>query len=160
MGFRGACDTRASSSIARLLSARGQRRGCKRSIWILTFSRQVDRAAHSAFGLAVVILVAIALCSHQVAGGHIAANAACLALELGLVWIGLTLTDRRWFWLGLGGLSAQVAFRFFEYDTDLVAKSIVFTLWGLTLLGAGWWFERVASRRAESDARLQSVEER
>jgi hypothetical protein len=129
------------------------------SSWILTFRQQANRGAHVAFGVTIAALIAMVALSNRAVPVHLAANLLALAVELGLAWVGLMQADRRWFWLGLLGLTAQVTLRFFEYDTDLVAKSIVFTVWGLTLLGAGWGFERAVARRAASNSR-SAMEER
>ena len=62
--------------------------------------------------------------------------------------MGLARAARGIFWVGLGGLTLQVFARFMEYDTDLTAKSAVFTLWGIMLLVLGNWFERQLRRKA------------
>lgn len=56
------------------------------------------------------------------------------------------------YWAGAALLVTTVVSRFFEYETGLLAKAVVFTLCGLAVIFAGLAFERRASRREVSHA--------
>jgi uncharacterized membrane protein len=83
--------------------------------------------------------------------GTILANLAVLILGGYLVWWGLQRLDRRFFWLGMLLLVAEVAGRFFEYDTGLLLKSLVFICAGVAVILGGVWFEKRRLRQVIQD---------
>jgi len=60
---------------------------------------------------------------------------------------GLEQTQRSLFWVGVILLTLQITSRMFEYDTDLLLKSLVFFLCGVGVIAAGVWFERHLSHQ-------------
>lgn len=83
--------------------------------------------------------------------GTILANLAVISLGGLLFWRGLNALDRRYFWLGLLLLAAEVIGRFFEYETGLLWKSFAFIITGLGLMYGGWLFEQRRGRWDKTD---------
>lgn len=73
----------------------------------------------------------------------LATNLALAGFALHQAWDGLARAARAPFWTGVGLLTLQVACRFMEFDTGLLLKSAAFVAWGLGLIGAGLWFEKL-----------------
>ncbi|BAY09779.1 DUF2157 domain-containing protein [Calothrix sp. NIES-2098] len=69
-------------------------------------------------------------------------NVLLATLAWGLIQEGLKLNDRRSFWGGMLLLTLQVISRVWEYNTDLLFKSLVFVMCGSVLISSGLWFER------------------
>ncbi len=69
-------------------------------------------------------------------------NVEMFLLAAGLIRIGLGRGNRGAFWGGLVLLTLQITSRTFEYNTDLLFKSLVFVLCGAGVIAAGLWFER------------------
>lgn len=69
-------------------------------------------------------------------------NVEMFLLAAGLIRIGLGRGNRSAFWGGLVLLTLQITSRTFEYNTDLLFKSLVFVLCGVGVIAAGLWFER------------------
>ena len=69
-------------------------------------------------------------------------NIEMFLLAAGLIRIGLGRGNRGAFWGGLVLLTLQIMSRTFEYNTDLLFKSLVFVLCGVGVIAAGLWFER------------------
>ena len=65
----------------------------------------------------------------------------------GLVRIGLAKGNRGAFWGGMVLLTLQIISRTLEYNTELLFKAFVFTLCGIGVMIAGFWFERHLSRQ-------------
>ncbi len=63
-------------------------------------------------------------------------------LAVGLIKEGLAQGQRRLFWGGMVLLTLQIFSRMLEYNTDLLFKSLVLFLCGLSVIAAGLWFER------------------
>ncbi|MEL7242481.1 MAG: DUF2157 domain-containing protein, partial [Cyanobacteria bacterium J06573_2] len=63
-------------------------------------------------------------------------------LACGMIRQGLQSNQRRAFWGGMILLTLQIITRMLEYDTALLFKSLVFILCGVTVIGAGLWFEK------------------
>jgi uncharacterized membrane protein len=112
--------------------------------WVALVPKDDQRWPHLGLGLAVAAATGLV----GVGAGIAPMNLVLLLAVLGFAWQGLLRAERGWFWLGVLGLTFQVFARFMEYDTDLLAKSAVFTIWGILLLVAGWQFERRLARRA------------
>lgn len=70
-------------------------------------------------------------------------NVLLFATASTLAWHGLQIASRWHFWLGLLSLASQILFRFFEYDTGLLLKSLVLIVCGVSVILAGLQFERV-----------------
>ncbi|GAB4369909.1 MAG: hypothetical protein Kow00121_10160 [Elainellaceae cyanobacterium] len=68
-------------------------------------------------------------------------------LAIALVRDGLALGQRHTFWGGMVLLVLGIVTRMLEYNTDLLLKSIVFAICGVSVIGAGLWFERNARPR-------------
>lgn len=69
-------------------------------------------------------------------------NVLLATLAWGLIQEGLKLSYRRTFWCGMLIFTLLVISRVFEYDTDVLFKSLVFVTCGYSLITAGLWFER------------------
>lgn len=69
-------------------------------------------------------------------------NGILFFLAIALIKQGLNQGIRLNFWAGLLFLSLQIFSRMLEYQTDLLLKSVIFFLCGLTIVIAGFWFER------------------
>jgi len=69
-------------------------------------------------------------------------NVLLFLLAMGLIRISLEKSIRSAFWIGIALVSLQVFSRLFEYDTDLLLKSLIFGLCGVAVITAGLWFER------------------
>lgn len=65
----------------------------------------------------------------------------------GLTRIGLAKGNRDAFWGGMVLLTLQIISRTLEYNTELLFKAFVFTLCGIGVMIAGFWFERYLSRQ-------------
>ncbi len=76
--------------------------------------------------------------------GHtaFAFNLLLFGLACTLVWSGLQLGTRWYYWVGLLAITLQILSRFFEYDTGLLLKSIVLIVCGIGTIAAGISFER------------------
>ncbi|MDB5097351.1 MAG: putative rane protein [Cyanobacteria bacterium RYN_339] len=118
--------------------------------WALLTPKGGDRWPH--LGLGLVVALGSALVAFQPWGAVAPMNLLLLGTTLALAWHGLHRAERSWFWLGILGLTFQVFARFLEYETDLMAKSAVFTIWGVLLLIVGWRFERRLALRAQEVA--------
>jgi uncharacterized membrane protein len=80
------------------------------------------------------------------------ANLSVLALAAGLAASGVAWQDRRVFWPGVVAVVVLVLSRFFEYDTDLLAKAAGFLACGLGLILGGVRFETYLRARRPADA--------
>lgn len=69
-------------------------------------------------------------------------NVILFLLAAGLIRESLNDGERRGFWGGMVLLSLQIFSRMFEYNTDLLFKSLVLFLCGIGIIAAGLWFER------------------
>ncbi len=88
-------------------------------------------------------LVAVAaLAPVGVVVGTVLANIALLALAAVVFSGGLIELNRTLFWVGLALLVADITARFFEYDTGLLTKSVVFVGIGVAVVLGGVVFER------------------
>ena len=70
-------------------------------------------------------------------------------LASGMIRQGLKSNQRRAFWGGMILLTLQIITRMLEYNTALLLKSLVFILCGITVIGAGLWFEKQLSVNSE-----------
>jgi uncharacterized membrane protein len=77
-------------------------------------------------------------------------NLLLLLLAVGLIREGLAQSQRRFFWGGMVLLTLQIFTRMLEYNLDLLLKSLVLFLCGLSVIAAGLWFERYIQRNAKS----------
>jgi uncharacterized membrane protein len=68
-------------------------------------------------------------------------NIFLLFLAVGLIRQGLFIKKRRHFWSGVFLVALQLISRLLEYETDWLAKTIVFTLCSLATMTAMLWFE-------------------
>ncbi len=75
-------------------------------------------------------------------------NLLLFLLAVGLIREGLTAGQRRLFWGGMVLLTLQIFTRMWEYNTDLLLKSLVLFLCGLGVIAAGLWFERYLRTRS------------
>lgn len=78
-------------------------------------------------------------------------NVQMFLLAAGLIRLGLARGHRGAFWGGLILLTLQIISRVFEYDTELLLKSLVLVLCGVGVMGAGWWFERHFSQGSRTE---------
>ena len=69
-------------------------------------------------------------------------NVLLFLLAAGLMREGIALGQRGTFWLGMSLLTLQILSRLFEYNTNLLFKSLVLFLCGLGIIVVGLWFER------------------
>ena len=69
-------------------------------------------------------------------------NVMLFLLAIALLRDGLALGARRTFWGGMALLVLSIVSRIFEYNTDLLLKSFVLLLCGVSVIAAGLWFER------------------
>lgn len=69
-------------------------------------------------------------------------NILLFLLAVGLIREGLALGNRQTFWGGMVLITLQIISRLFEYNTELLLKSLVFVLCGIGVIAAGLWFER------------------
>jgi uncharacterized membrane protein len=69
-------------------------------------------------------------------------NLLLFLLAIGLVREGLKQSQRRLFWGGMVLLTLQIFTRMWEYNTDLLIKSLFLVLCGFGVIAAGLWFER------------------
>ena len=70
-------------------------------------------------------------------------NIGLFVLGGAITWQGLQLGQRWRFWLGLLTISIHLLTRFFEYETGLLAKSLVLIVCGIGVILAGLKFEQV-----------------
>jgi uncharacterized membrane protein len=69
-------------------------------------------------------------------------NLLLFLLAIGLVREGLKQSQRRLFWGGMVLLTLQIFTRMWEYNTNLLIKSLFLVLCGFGVIVAGLWFER------------------
>lgn len=74
-------------------------------------------------------------------------NVACLVLSAGLIVNSFLAEDRRLFWAGVLYLALVITSRFFEYETGLLIKAVVFITCGVSLILAGVGFENYLKQR-------------
>jgi uncharacterized membrane protein len=74
-------------------------------------------------------------------------NVACLVLSTALVINSFRAEDRRFFWAGVLFVALVIASRFFEYETGLLIKAVVFITCGVGLIIAGVGFENYLKKR-------------
>jgi uncharacterized membrane protein len=74
-------------------------------------------------------------------------NIACLILSAGFIACSFRLEDRRVFWAGVLFAALVITSRFFEYDTGLLIKAVVFITCGIGLILAGVGFENYLRKR-------------
>ena len=72
----------------------------------------------------------------------VAFNVLLFGLACTLVWSGLQVGVRWYYWAGLLAVTLQILSRFFEYDTGLLLKSMVLIVCGIGTITAGMGFER------------------
>ncbi|MCX5636863.1 MAG: DUF2157 domain-containing protein [Planctomycetota bacterium] len=77
----------------------------------------------------------------------IACHFAFVVLCIGLIASSFRMEDRRLFWAGILFPALIIATRFFEYETGLLLKAVVFTACGITLIFVGVAFENYLKRR-------------
>lgn len=70
-------------------------------------------------------------------------NLGLFVLGGAITWQGLQLSQRWRFWLGLLTITIHILTRFFEYETGLLAKSLVLIVCGVGVILAGLKFEQV-----------------
>ncbi|MEO0755363.1 MAG: DUF2157 domain-containing protein [Cyanobacteria bacterium J06648_16] len=98
--------------------------------------------------VAVFLILSAALFSWHIFIGDITILATFLfnimlfLLAIALLRDGLALGKRRTFWGGMSLLVLGLLTRLFEYNTDLMLKSFVLVLCGISVIAAGLWFER------------------
>ncbi|MGK7911832.1 MAG: DUF2157 domain-containing protein [Synechococcus sp.] len=78
-------------------------------------------------------------------------NLLLFGLACTLIWAGLQMGTRWYYWAGLLAVTLQILSRFFEYDTGLLLKSIVLIVCGIGTIAAGMSFER----RLQQPSRLE-----
>lgn len=87
-------------------------------------------------------------------------NLLLFLLAVGLIREGLAQGQRRFFWGGMVLLALQIFSRMLEYNTDLLFKSLVLFLCGLSIIAAGLRFERyVRTREQGLEIRAQEEQE-
>lgn len=103
----------------------------------------------NSFMAILIAITALVPYWHLSSGGVQSAIAAALFFNLllfflgiGLIRKGLSQSQRRLFWGGIVLLTLQIFSRMFEYNTDLLFKSLVLFVYGFGVIGAGLWFER------------------
>ncbi len=74
-------------------------------------------------------------------------NLACLTLSAALIANSFRAEDRRLFWAGVLYLALVITSRFFEYETGLLIKAVVFIVCGVSLILAGVGFENYLKQR-------------
>lgn len=110
-------------------------------------------SAAAAGALAVAVMTAQGSGVESPEGYALLTNVALAGFALQQAYDGLARADRGPFWMGVGLLTIQVACRFMEYDTGLLLKSAAFVAWGVGLIMAGLWFEKLrAARKAGKQA--------
>ena len=74
-------------------------------------------------------------------------NVACLVLSAALIANSFRAEDRQLFWAGVLYLALVITSRFFEYETGLLIKAVVFITCGVSLILAGVGFENYLKQR-------------
>jgi hypothetical protein len=74
-------------------------------------------------------------------------NVACLVLSAALIANSFRAEDRQLFWAGVLYLALVITSRFFEYETGLLIKAVVFITCGVALILAGVGFENYLKQR-------------
>ncbi|MGD0552981.1 MAG: DUF2157 domain-containing protein [Sedimentisphaerales bacterium] len=74
-------------------------------------------------------------------------NVACLVLSAALIANSFRAEDRQFFWAGVLFVALVIASRFFEYETGLLIKAVVFITCGIGLILAGVGFENYLKQR-------------
>jgi len=110
-----------------------------------------ERYKHFAVLGPIVLLAAAALSATVGANelriiGPLTGNIAALVLIVGALVSGVNEARRSNFWLGTLFLILIIFTRFFEYDTDLITKAMVFIACGVITLLAGIEYERYLKR--------------
>jgi hypothetical protein len=72
---------------------------------------------------------------------------ACLVLSAALIANSFRAEDRQFFWAGVLFVALVIASRFFEYETGLLIKAVVFITCGIGLILAGVGFENYLKQR-------------
>ena len=97
--------------------------------------------------LAAGVLVLIAVVSNNYVLSTVLSNLALFVIAAGLICGGVGLEDRRIFWLGLLLTAFVIISRFFEYETGLLVKALVFISCGIAVIYAGVKFENYLRKR-------------
>jgi hypothetical protein len=108
-----------------------------------------------AFGVLVsCVLVAAPIVITQASMGSpdsfwvtVFSNVGCLILSAALIANSFRSEDRRLFWAGVLYLALVITSRFFEYETGLLIKAVVFIACGIGLILAGVGFENYLKQR-------------
>ena len=116
-----------------------------RSVKVLLARTSIRPLAVAVAVTGVLICVVLALQDHFTS--VIIANVALLVLAFGFTWGGVTLEDRRVFWMGILLIAVAVISRFLEYDTGLTAKAAAFVLCGAGVIYGGVKFENYLRKR-------------
>jgi hypothetical protein len=106
----------------------------------------------AAAGLAVML---IAIILHLDIPAMIAGNLVCIGISVGLIWAAYRTGARKLFWAGLLFFALVAVSRFFEWDTGLFVKAIVFILIGVGVLYGGLAFERHLKKAAGGKGAMQ-----
>ena len=72
------------------------------------------------------------------------------SLSIGLIRSGLANSDRGAFWFGLGLLSSRIMIWFLMTQNDLTTKSLLFIVFGFSVIAIGLWFERYVRHLRET----------
>ena len=117
------------------------------SYWLRHLSlfqeKSVNNGAIACFILITATLFGWRASLHELTvTGPFLINLMLFLLAIALLRDGLALGARRTFWGGMVLLVLGIVSRIFEYNTDLLLKSLVLILCGVSVITAGLWFER------------------
>lgn len=120
-------------------------------VWIWRFYRRTNSDVSlvntlTVTGISGFLLLTILLPADAWPVGTILANLSVIGFGFFFFRFGLNQSDRRYFWQGLILFVLLIIGRFFEYETGLLLKSLVFILAGVLLIAGGLWFERRKGR--------------
>jgi uncharacterized membrane protein len=103
--------------------------------------------ASCALVAAPIVLTPMLMSSPDSFWSTVLSNVACFVLSAALVINSFRVEDRQLFWAGVLFAALIIASRFFEYETGLLIKAVVFIACGIGLILAGVGFENYLRKR-------------
>lgn len=110
--------------------------------WRLRFNSTLVAVTNLTTGLVTGVTVAGLTFPQSVLILTVIYNLILFFSSIALIRQGLNQSVRLNFWAGLSIITLQVISRMFEYQTGLIWKAVILLLCGLSILIAGFWFER------------------
>jgi uncharacterized membrane protein len=120
-------------------------------LWAISAGRSLRRASLRPFLIALLFSAAFLILGSFVRLDKtmtvVLANAALVALGVGLTWSGFASLRRIVYWAGVAIVGGTILSRFLEYETSLMLKSIVFLVLGAGVIAGGVKFENFLRRK-------------